>query len=451
MTIPLTGTGGLFTRLGKVGKLLYLANSHQASLPAAMESLFTQCDGITPPTGVRDLIASTVTQKDAIIANQSSWMGGLQSFAQSLLLRMANSDDPSIVTPAAAVSLLIKQMVAASATVKSTACGVSSTALSPVGDGVLVTSATKGDGSAPRMFIPETARFYCSNDSYSGSASAGNEGFAFAGAAAAPSVWDYSWPAGSGASADYTAVSPTNGTVLLNGGMTNFTTNVPDGWTVESGAAGINFFKETGTTLDGTALKIVGGTTATRLSQSFGVTGGNTFIPTPLAPYALNFWIRTSGVPAAGTVQVDLADGTANVVTDSSGTNNYASFDLTAIAANTWIAKSCVFRLPKAIPAGLKLRFQGGCSAGTNLFVDRICLAPMIQPYAGSPYLAVFSGATPFVQGDSWSVAVTNDFGGASYAATFQALFERLFGLQSMGFQLPSASSPTIADTLITG
>jgi len=60
MPIALQGAGGLFTRLGRIGKIAQLANVHQAALPAAYEALIAQYDGLTPP-GLRDYIAATAS------------------------------------------------------------------------------------------------------------------------------------------------------------------------------------------------------------------------------------------------------------------------------------------------------------------------------------------------------------------------------------------------------
>ena len=83
------------------------------------------------------------------------------------------------------------------------------------------------------------------------------------------------------------------------------------------------------------------------------------------------------------------------------------------------------------------------------MYIDRLALAAATLAYNGGPYLAVFSGSTPFQKADSWTVNTTNSRGGASYNGTFQTAFDRLFNMRSLGLLLPSAASPTISDGLI--
>ena len=88
--------------------------------------------------------------------------------------------------------------------------------------------------------------------------------------------------------------------------------------------------------------------------------------------------------------------------------------------------------------------------AGENVLIDDVCLARMTGLYPGGPAAAIFSGATPFLTGDGWDIATTNDRGGASYGGTFQTLFLKFF--QQPTFLLPSLAdtNETQADTLIT-
>ncbi len=46
MSIPLTGSGGLFTRLGKVFKFVRLMNAYQATVPTNIEAIMAQYDGL---------------------------------------------------------------------------------------------------------------------------------------------------------------------------------------------------------------------------------------------------------------------------------------------------------------------------------------------------------------------------------------------------------------------
>ena len=75
-----------------------------------------------------------------------------------------------------------------------------------------------------------------------------------------------------------------------------------------------------------------------------------------------------------------------------------------------------VFRTPRALRATLQLQvgLSAGLSAGSNLFIDRVAFAPLLQLDLGGPGLAVFSANTPLVAGDTFSVAVSNSHTGCS-------------------------------------
>lgn len=172
----------------------------------------------------------------------------------------------------------------------------------------------------------------------------------------------------------------------------------------------------------------------------------------PLTSYAVNLALKVDVVPAAGVLTIDLIDGNSNVIQDAQGNNN--SFAVTLSGATTsWVFHSGVFRMPRALPAAmfLRIRLSTGLSSGSNLFIDHLAMGALTRLYNGGPGRAIFSGNANFISGDGWDMTTTNDFGGSSNLATFQWLFERLFGMRSLGLLLPSAvSSPSIGDTLIT-
>lgn len=447
MAIDFDSGDGLFDRLGRIGKLLYLTNTHQAALPAALDSLITKYDETTPP-GLRDAIALTIASVNGIIANQIAWMPTLASLANTTLLRMVRNDVPSSSNSIGdAVREVIAQMVTQSKTVKASTTSVSIASVLAAGDGQVVGSTKLPNGTANELVIPEVAKLVCRSDSYTGNAVAGNESFQFISAPNTVNAWNYDWPGGSNGSATFTAISPTTGTVVTNGDLETWEGSPlsPSDWTVSVGTAGTNIVQETTTIYDGSySAKIVGGATLTAIYQAVSVLSST--------PYALGFWIYLSGVPAAGVLTVELVDSAGTVLTDDAGTNLSTTVTLSSSAATTWIPCSAVFITPRSLPSEVRLRVRisTALSAGTNLFVDRIMLGAMTRAYTGGPYFGVLSGATPFAVRDAFTATVANNRGGASYNATFQALFDRFFGMRAIGVQLPSDASPNIADTLIT-
>lgn len=461
MAIPLTGSGGLFTRIGRVGKLVLLCGQYQSSLPAALESLYSQYDGLTPGTGLRDVISDAIALRASVVADPARWLPVLQGDAQQTILRMVQADAPaSSGSISDALSELIRQMAAGSQTVQKSTVGATATAFGGnSGDGQVVVSTVGGDGKPLELSIAETARLSCADDSFDGSGVAGEEGFTFAGQVGASTLGDvfaYDWPAGSAANFGLSAVDPDSTANLLEDSdfETYTIANTPDQWVIGPGVAGTDVLKDATNFYSGTSsVQFVGGATLTALAQTFGDSvAGTAGKPVSLAPYAVSLWLRVSSVPAAGVLTVELVDGTGSVVNDNAGTPNSFTINLAALPAATWKAEQGIFRLPKALPATLKirLRLSTALSAGTNLNLDHLAMTAMRQPYTGGPFVAVCSGTSPFAAGDGWSVVTTNDRGGASNNSTFQALFDRLFAMRSLGLVLPSSATPTIADTLIT-
>lgn len=448
----------LFTKLGRLGKLILASDQFGAAVPTTLTQFFSNFTGTEQQ---RPYVASALGQAQALPYAPADDLAAfnLASLGANTLLREVQIDNPAAAgTLPAALGELVRQMVAHSESVKRSVCTASVTPQSGnAGTGVVFTTVTRGDGSPIELCVAETARLACTADSYSGTAVAGAEPFTFTGSPASSSPFAYDWPAGSGAAATLVAIDAGTGptatrNVLANGGFELFTTaNVPDNWAIDAGTAGTQILQSTTTVYAGaSALQFVGGAaTAAAISQTF-----STVIPLPLSAYGANLWVRVDTVPAGGILTIDLYDPTAAaVVNDAAGSPNTFSLTLSTLTANTWTNLHGVFRLPKVIPTGLKVRVRlsTALSGGSNLFLDHLAMALPTVPYPGGPGVWVFGGAVPFAAGDAYSVAVANDRAGASYAATFQALFERLFAMSGYGLQLPSTTgSATQPDTLIT-
>lgn len=448
--------GGLFNRIGRFGKLADRTRGHQANLLADFASLMAQYDTSRPSVdGVPSLDKQTRLSVSAFLST-------LTLAGQKTILDMVKADRPDQAhTLGEALAEIVRQMRAGVVSVKKCTVAASAAALSTnSGNGAVVVTAKRGDGLDQELIIPETAYLVCVADSQTGGATAGQELFQYTGEVAAQSVWDDEYPIGSGATTTTTAVDAsvdgtagtTFGNLLTNGDFEAFTANLPDHWSALVGVAGTNFLKSTTQFYDGAAsLQIVGGATLTSLAQTFGLTAGTPAAPLPSTSYAVNFWAKVDVVPAGGVLTVDLVDGTNAVINDDQGVANSFTVALTGLTTS-FAAKGGVFRLPKLLPATIKLRVRisTALSGGSNLFLDRIGMGRVTGLYAGGPAVCVFSGNTHFVGADGWTLTTTNDFGGASNLSTFQWLFDRLFGMRGLGLLLPSNAVPSVSDTLIT-
>lgn len=443
MTIALDGSGGIFTRIGKSGHALNLLNEFRGAtgsiiatdLPTEVEDAMQEVDGDTMIIrGCYEQIPSALA---SCLAGMGSLGNQLKSSSQSLLIEMADADNPlheRNVTYAAAE--LIKQMIANTETVQINAVtGTVTAGGSNVGTGKVLVSLLDGSGKTLEYAFAETIDITVTNN-----LTAGSESLAFMGEAAETDKLSWKWPAGSGCATSLTSVSSAGGLSLLtNGGFETFTvSNTPDDWTLVAGSAGTEILSEASVIYVGTkALKIAGAATNTQIKQA--ITGLSS-----RTPYAVNFWCKCSGSPAAGVLTVDLHDG-SSVINDETGTANSFTVTLTSLGT-TYVAKNAFFRLPEPVPAAVYLRFRlsTALSAGTNLYIDEATFVAATQLYTAGPYVAAFSGAVGWSTDDTLSLAVTND-----YAGDLQMLAEKLWDLSSKGLILPSGGSPTVADSLI--
>jgi hypothetical protein len=168
-----------------------------------------------------------------------------------------------------------------------------------------------------------------------------------------------------------------------------------------------------------------------------------------LNQYAVNCWIKVDVVPAAGVLEIALVDGAGTIINDAQGVAN--SFTKSLPAATTgYLPLNGVFRTPAVMPtiARLRIRLTTALSTGSTLFIDELCFAGMSQSFQGGAYIACFAGNVPMIGNDTardrWTWTLTNT------AGLFQRLFDRFFAMKSLQLLLPSASSPSISDSLIS-
>jgi hypothetical protein len=459
MSLTFTGTGGLFTRLGRFGKVAYDMRTYQGTtLPANITSLMAQFDGLRVP--VADIPAADVASRKSL----SAIMSTLQTDAAATVVAMVKADKPAAASSLyTSLKEVIAQMVTAGDSVKAATVAATAAAVSGnTGTGVLVVSTKRGDGKVQENIIPEVAYVTCTADSQTGGATEGRETFQYVGEVVQSDVWAEDYPIGSGATTTLTAVDASQDAgdnLLTNSDFESFTSNLPDGWYAHAGVAGTDFKKSTTVYLGDAgiaSLELVGGGTAPSLSQRFNNSGGTTATLLPSQSYAVQFWSKYDVDPAAGVITVELVGGASeaslSVLNDDAGTAN--SFTLTPHTqlTTTFASVTGVFRTPKNLPAVVRLRFRvsTGISSGTSVFIDRLAITPLVALYPGGPGAAVFSGATHFITNDAFTITTTNNYGGASNLGSFQILFERLFDMSGLGLLLPSASSPTIADSLVS-
>jgi hypothetical protein len=473
MAITLTGTAGLFNRLGVLfagaEDILATQGGPATARTLAGANWVTRAGTAQAAYGAAPANQSTIegiwSQLRSWQGSSSAFLGQLRTFAQNTVMDMADADvHLSQRDLPTALGVLFAQMRAAAQTVRGSAvaAGAQTAVGTPNGNPVLLLSLKTVKGATLDTVFPETLTFACTGDSQ-GSATLGREPVSVKGFAGVDTL-AYNWPLGSGANATLTAVDALqnngggNANLLTNGSFEAFSTaNYPDNWTAGVGAAGTQVLNGgSGNAYDGTAvLQFAGdvGGTLTAAYQPFN-TAANTAAgaggtPAKLSPDTVYHWClfyKVSATPTAGVLEVALTDGTGTVVNDDAGTANLTTRTLTT-ATTAYASLGGAFRTPAILPAVLRLRVRLSTAIdnGKSVFVDRLAFHAPQQLYTGGPYASVFSGANKLISGDSWTVALTNTYGRFTY------WFERMFGLRALGLVLPSATpgAETVLDSLI--
>jgi hypothetical protein len=464
MALAWTGSGGFFTRLGRIAKLLKDIYAFQnTTFPPDSKNIVAQYAvgvGAVDHPEIASPIASGAAGAQLAVGGFATT---LQTAAQQTANAMVFDDNPlgNATNIATSMAEIIRQMNAAAQTVQ--ACTITAsyaTQGTVTGNGVIVLSTKRGDGLVQENSFAETGYLTCTADSYTGNASAGNESFQFVGEVAQSNVFSNLWPQGSGGNTTFQAINGnknnTQGNLLTNSDFETFTVaNVPDNWVIVTGTPGTDIKQSTtaGTFYTGlSALQFVGGGLACNVTQTFNVSSAGT--PGAVKPdgqYAVAVWLKVDVVPAAGVLTIDLVDGSNTVIVDDQAVSNSFTVSLPGLTTS-FAASTGVFRLPKLLPATAKIRIRltTPLSGGTNLYLDHLGLGAMTQLYAGGPAIAYFSGSTASLVKDVYSVTVTNNRGGASNLATMQTAADRVFGMRALNLLLPSSGSPTISDSLIS-
>ncbi len=455
-----SGTGSLFYRLGRILHIPFVMETYQATLPAAFDDLGDEYEASLQAIG-----GAVSLQADALTRVSSGVMGfavsaaGRPNAAWDTIVRTVYDDQPTQSwTRQAAMAEVIRQMEAQGKTVKENIITCTATVLpNGTGDGVIIVSTLRSDGIVQENTVDETLRITCTTDSYSGTATAGQEQFTLVGSPVIGSVWDYDYPTGSAANVGINAIScsvdaTAGNNLLTNSDFEDWTGVTPalSDWTLEVGTWGTSIQQSTDEYEGDFAVRFNAGATLNALYQEFDSTTGTEGTVSSLSTYAVNFWIKRDGVVTTGVLTVELVDDTGTVITDDAAVANSYTITLSGLTTS-YAASNRVFRLPKNPPDVIRIRFRiSTVLAGANVLIDGLAFAEMTPMYTGGPVFTVFSGVVPFVGGDGWGIVNTNDYGGSTFCATFQTGFQRLFDMRSMGMLLPSATSPNISNTLIT-
>jgi hypothetical protein len=173
--------------------------------------------------------------------------------------------------------------------------------------------------------------------------------------------------------------------------------------------------------------------------------------------YAVNAWLALNTTAASGVIEFSLTNGVGGtILQDDAGTDLKFTVNATALttaykaAAANIAAGAAIWNLPKTLPASVYLRIRASTTLPNTrqLFIENVVIAPATRLYTGGPFVAMFAGPTGPKDGDTWTIATTND-----YAGNVSWAMERNFGLRERGLSVPHlASSYSITEfTRFTG
>lgn len=221
-------------------------------------------------------------------------------------------------------------------------------------------------------------------------------------------------------------------TLLTNCEMEDFTSDVPDGWTVDEGTSGTHILESTATVKRGdSALQFTGTAAEDEIQISQAVTAG---LFLPRKRYFCGFWIKGEAGTSAGTLTIQF-EGDGYTAAPSEKIELNAATLAAMGGAFAW--KYFFVNMPEEIPSDMALVIKWtGTPSAHSVYIDG---GGVTTPtwHNGVSFVA-YAGSDPFIKNDRFSLLVTQSGGGI-----FQNWFRKTYGIQ-----MPSAAVPTIPDSL---
>lgn len=466
MSLSMTGTASIFSRLGAIFRAIASANRylsdgdlHSGGLDGVGES-YTNILAQYLSTLQHVPGQSLASDRDSVRQALDSWKQSLAQLAQDTLIEQVTADATLTVEDVpTALNELIRQM--GGGNIYSPTYDVDANTVSgswgsfgglygsaAVGTGKAVVSVVRPDGRASEHVLAEVLEFVCDQDGQDGG-TARSESFSFSGEAPQDDPLHWEWPGGSGASGTVTVVDSADdaGTNLLtNGDFEAKTSNLPDNWTLLVGTAGTTILSEATTVAREASTNAVefvgdGGGTLTAIAQTFNSETGTTATLAPNRVYHGVFWARKSASLLAGAIQIGLIDGSNAAISDDAATANTLTV-LHSTLTTSYAAYAFTFVTPKDMPSTYKIRIRvsTALTSGESIFVDDVTFTEATELYPGGPRVSIHAGPTDFIVGDRANLTISNDGLGE-----FQQWFQRVFGMRDLGLQLPSDSGGTEA------
>lgn len=445
MALTYTGTAGVFTRIGcLVGELNRVVSAYGLPLNSGVEAIWDKF-----PNSDEDAVAidGIIASRDQYRGVHGSYINALRTAMNNALVEQVNRQASTALptkTVANALSQLKTDMIADSATVHRPTLSAAVTAGSAnLGNAVLQASTTNEFGDPCDMAFAEAVKFTCTND-VSGGATQYAEPLSFSGAPAYGAT-DYRWPGGSGCAGTLNVVDASTAGLLTDGGFEQWNSStVPTYWSVTTGGSTVS--RSASNTVRGTySLAITSdGSTLTSFRQQLSST-----LLKPNTVYCFNAWMMMSSADGSGAVRVRLTNSAGTTIANDASTSQTYSRDTNGQIGTSLTNVTTFFQTPRQLPTSggvyLVIEFTTAPANTKILYVDHVGFAAATRLYNGGPFVCAFSKDTATAVRDTYSLAVTNSF---TYNSFVRAL-DRWVGMRDAGVYLPSASSPSISDSLI--
>lgn len=462
------GTGGLFTRLGALIHMMDAVRTHQNNLKTLLANV--QAEYSSTDAYMIDRLSGGIEGR---IAEAGNVLLDVQAAAERTLIEMcyasATASGSALTmkskTTTDALTWLIRAM--------------DSEATPETVDGTTVTKSSLVSGasntgtgrfyynfSCPKILLASIAEWpntrsellevRCIQDATNGTLTAGSEIFEVRGQAAY-SPLDYRFPGGSGAFMRLASVTagidagPRYQNQATNSDFEDFTSNVPNLWTVSTGTAGTDFAPTTtaGEFFRGASgLEMLPTGTAFKLRQQFGISTGTIAKLTPDRPYLFAIAVKKDA-GATGTFRISVQDGAGNIIGPSN--DFFLSLTIASAFTTSWAIQATQLRTPKVMPSETYLVVETTTGVATaSAYADELVIAEMAQIGAGGPAISILAGATNWVNDDFAQYTFTND-GDPYTTGKFVRAFDRLFDMYHKGLALPQKidGTETISDNLI--
>jgi len=197
----------------------------------------------------------------------------------------------------------------------------------------------------------------------------------------------------------------------------------------------------------------IGGDTGDYRGVALKLVGNSSVLHTLYAPlttlkadtvYFAHLRALRSGTSTGAVIKVAIVQEIGGMtLDDDAGNANELEIDAAVLSDSTHESKWFSFRLPTDVvsPVYLRVAATTAIPTGGVIYLDEVAVAAGTEIYNGGPFLSAFSGRTPAVAGDTWTLAVTN-----SHDSSWNDFYNRSMDLAGKGLLLPTTGSSLISD-----